>query len=416
MAIVAETPALEAQRTGTGRPRLGFFRRRFGRWIALGQYGFPFSVGRYTTPIGRFRAMARRTRFAGRGQLLRIPLEIAMTLAWPVGALLGALQICRHPSMRGRRFGSAQFLDMYWLALRHSIPPLEYAFYHFENLARRKEMHEYVYWNDLPALAALTKRSGADIRDVQDKDRFADICARHSLPHVPTLAVFDRGAQIYPAAPFVPNAPVLWTKALRLKGGAGSAKWIKDGEDYCDMYNRRVRADKLAGEFQKRDCLVQPFVENHPDIASVTNWALACLRIVTGIDEDAKTQYVTSLFGLSHGARETPIATILCRVAADSGHIQFAAMVGGEPVVNHPDTGAPIIGIRLPFWRESVDLVRRAHAAAFPRFPFLGWDIALTKEGPILLETNYGWGAIFHQMLDGPLGRTAFSSLVSQYV
>ena len=160
------------------------------------------------------------------------------------------------------------------MALRYSIPPGEYALYHFNEPERRKDMHEYVYWNDLPGLAALNTRLGADSRDVQDKDRFAEICTRNGLAHVPTLAVFDRGKQIRPAAPFVPDAPVLWTKALRLKGGAGGAKWVRDGDTYCDALGRRVSAVKLADEFCNQDCLVQPFIENHPTIAPITNGAL----------------------------------------------------------------------------------------------------------------------------------------------
>jgi hypothetical protein len=402
-------PAAEA-------PRLGFFRRRFGKWIALGQYGFPFSVGPYPRPVGRFRALARRTRFAWMGRLRRTPLQIAMTIGWPVGAFSTALRTCRNARMRGRDYGLGQFVDMYWLALRHSIPPLEYALYRFDEPERRKDMHEYVYWNDLPGLATLIAQRGANNPDVQDKDRFAEICTQHGFPHAPTLAVFDERRQLYPAGPFVPDAPALWTKSLRLKGGAGGAKWIKDGESYRDTHGRHVAADKLADEFRKQDCLVQPFVENHPDVASVTNGALAALRIVTGLNESADGEFIASLIGLPHGARETSVAAILCSISRATGRIQFAAMPNGEPVTNHPDTGAPIVGIDLPFWEQSVELVRRAHATAFPRFPFLGWDVALTKEGPIFLETNSGWGAIFHQMLDGPLGHTAFARLVGQYV
>jgi hypothetical protein len=305
---------------------------------------------------------------------------------------------------------------MYWLAVRHSIPPLEYALYRFNKAEQRKHMHEYVYWNDLPGLTALNVRLGARNRDVQDKDRFAEICAINGFPHVPTLAVFERGKQIYPAAPFVPDAPVLWTKALRLKGGAGGAKWIRDGEAYSDSYGRRISSVKLADEFSKEDCLVQPYVENHADVARVTNGALASLRIVTGMDKHGEAGFVTSLIGLPRGARETSVAGILCSIERESGRIRYAALPNAEPVSHHPDTGAPIIGLDLPFWPESVELVRRAHSAAFPRFAFLGWDIALTQEGPVLLETNSGWGAIFHQMLDGPLGHTAFSRLVSKYV
>jgi hypothetical protein len=406
----AGVPAIRAS-------RMGFFRRRFSKWIALSQYGFPFSVGPYSTPVARFRALARRTRFAGRNRLARGLVHIAMTLSWPFGAFSTALTTLARMRERGQApHGARVFVDMYWLAVRHSIPPLEYALYRFNKAEQRKHMHEYVYWNDLPGLTALNVRLGANNHDVQDKDRFAEICARNGFPHVPTLAVFERGKQIYPAAPFVPDAPVLWTKALRLKGGAGGAKWIRDAEAYSDSYGRRISSVKLADEFSKEDCLVQPYVENHPAIAPVTNGALASLRIVTGMDKHAEAEFIASLIGLPRGAWETSVGGVLCSIERETGRIQKAAMPNGEPVSYHPDTGAPIIGLDLPFWPESVELVRRAHSAAFPRFAFLGWDIALTQEGPVLLETNSGWGAIFHQMLDGPLGHTAFSRLVSKYV
>jgi hypothetical protein len=398
-------------------PRLGFFRRRFGKWIALSQYGFPFSVGPFPTAVARFRALARRTRFARKGELSHTLAKTAMMLSWPVGACLTARATCARMGASGQGpHGTRVFFDMVRLALRHSIPPLEYAIYRFNEPARRRDMHQYVYWNDLPGLAALNARLGADNRDVQDKDRFAQICATHGFPHVQTLAVFEGGRQVNPAAPFAPDIPQIWTKALRLKGGAGAAKWVQDGTDYCDSGGRRVSAGSLGDELRKQDCLVQPYVENHPDIAHVTNGALASLRIVTGMNERAEAEFIASLMALPRGDRATSVAGIVCSVAPETGRIRLATLPDGRRVECHPDTGLPIVGIDLPFWRESVDLVRRAHAAAFPRFAFLGWDVALTREGPVLLETNSGWGAVFHQMIDGPLGHTAFARLVSLYV
>jgi len=419
MARLEQSRAERRQATGRAGqgPRLGFFRRRFGRWIALSQYGFPFSVGPYPTSVARFRAVARRSRFVRKGRLFHTLANFALTLGWPVGAFFTALKTRARMRERGQAPNDVRvLLDMYWLALRHSIPPLEYALYRFNEPARRKDIHEYVYWNDLPGLAALNRQLGGDNRDVQDKDRFAEICARRGFPHAPTLAVFERGRQVHPATPFTPDLPQIWTKSLRLKGGAGGAKWIRDGEAYRDSVGRRVGAAKLADEFSRQDCLVQPFVENHPDIAQVTNGALASLRIVTGLNERAEAEFIASIICLPHGADETSVAGILCSIERETGRVRQAAFSDGRWVECHPDTGLPFMGITLPFWHESIELVRRAHAAAFPRFPFLGWDIGLTKDGPILLETNSGWGAIFHQMLDGPLGHTAFSRLVSQYV
>ncbi|MGH6845872.1 MAG: sugar-transfer associated ATP-grasp domain-containing protein, partial [Methylocella sp.] len=332
--------------------RPGVFRHRFDRWIALSQYGFPFSAGPCRTPVARFRALARRTRFARNGRLFRTLAHIAMTLCWPVGACLTAR--ATYARMRGGKGPHEKrvFFDMIWLALRHSIPPLEYALYRFDEPARRKEMHEYVYWNDLPGLAALNARLGADNRDVQDKDRFARICAANGFPHVQTSAVFEAGRQVYPATPFAPDAAQIFVKALRLKGGAGGAKWIRDGAAYRDSFGRRVPAAKLGDEFRKQDCLVQPFIENHALIACVTNGALASLRAVTGLDGSEGAEFVASLITLPHGKRETSVGGIICSIERETGRVRRAAFPDGGGVACHPDTGLPIVGIMLPFWRE----------------------------------------------------------------
>ncbi len=348
---------------------------------------------------------------------MRLFASIAMTLGWPLGAFTTALRA--QGQMRARSHaphGTCVLLDMIWLALRHSIPPLEYALYGFNHPARRAGMHGYVYWNDLPGLAALNRQCGADNRDVQDKDRFAELCAAHGYPHVPTLAVFTGGRQVLPATPYLPDAPVLWVKARRLKGGAGAAKWTRDGDGYRDKDGRRVAASALMAELQRQDCILQPFVENHPAIAAVSNGALAALRIVTGMDGQGKAHFITCQIGLPHGAGATSVASLMGSVDIATGRISRAALAGNVPVTHHPDTGVEVLGLVLPFWPEGVALVMRAHETAFPRFVTLGWDVALTPDGPVLLETNSGWGALFHQMLDGPLGDTALSAILEQHV
>ena len=51
----------------------------------------------------------------------------------------------------------------------------------------------------------------------------------------------------------------------------------------------------------------------------------------------------------------------------------------------HPLTGGRIAGRVLPHWQEAVDLAIRAHAA-FSEWAVIGWDIAWTPDGPVLLE------------------------------
>jgi hypothetical protein len=337
-----------------------------------------------------------------------------MTAAWPAGALMTALEMQRALRDEGKPAGLAVLLDMYWLALRHSIPPLEYKLYGFTDPARRALMHEYVYWNDLPALAALNRRRGADSRDVQDKSRFARICAAHGLPHVETLAVFEQGRQTFPADPFVPPTERLWSKALALKGGAGATRWSWLGDAVRDDAGRVLSPDDFRAELAKRDTLVQPLLENHPAISGVTNGRLAALRVVTGMNREGRAEVVTTLLTLPQGAHATTVGGVMCSI--EQGRIRKAARPGDVAVDRHPDTDGLIVGLQVPFWAECVALACEAHAQAFACFAFLGWDFALTADRPLILETNAGWGALFHQMLDGPLGSTAFSALVGEYV
>jgi hypothetical protein len=423
MACAEDNPAMNI-RHGTIRresqhrieQRTSVLRYGFDKLRILFELGFPFSVGPYPTKVARFRAIARRATFARHGAL-RIPAKLAMTFVWPVGALFRSLATLAQMKKRGvDPCGWRVFVGMYWLALRYSVPPLEYAVFRLGQPQRRANVHEYVYWNDLPALMSINARLGADNRDVQDKDRFAALCANHAFPHVPTLAVFERGRQTCPERPFAPDAPALWSKALRLKGGAGGAKWTREGGTYRKADGRIVSVPELVAELRGQDCIVQPFIENHSDIAKISNGALAPLRIVTGMDAAGKALFITSMLCLPRGAHDSSIGGILCSIDRGTGRLRKAATPDNSPVSRHPDTGVPIAGITIPFWSESISLVERAHAAAFPRFAFLGWDVAISQDGPVLLETNSGWGAIFHQMLDGPLGHTEFSRLVGQYV
>lgn len=63
---------------------------------------------------------------------------------------------------------------------------------------------------------------------------------------------------------------------------------------------------------------------------------------------------------------------------------------GMRRVVTHPGTGMRFDGFRLPHWHEAIDLAKTAQRC-FPTLPTLGWDIALTEEGPQIIEANARW-------------------------
>ena len=54
-----------------------------------------------------------------------------------------------------------------------------------------------------------------------------------------------------------------------------------------------------------------------------------------------------------------------------------------------------------------------AHSACTD-FVFVGWDVAFTPDGPIILEGNENWDAATYQTLTGePLGYTKFVEVLA---
>ena len=54
-----------------------------------------------------------------------------------------------------------------------------------------------------------------------------------------------------------------------------------------------------------------------------------------------------------------------------------------------------------------------AHQAC-SNFVFIGWDVAFTEHGPMLLEGNVNWNASDYQRLRGePLGHTKFADILA---
>ncbi|MBR5736503.1 MAG: hypothetical protein IKX60_06915 [Bacteroidales bacterium] len=55
----------------------------------------------------------------------------------------------------------------------------------------------------------------------------------------------------------------------------------------------------------------------------------------------------------------------------------------------HPDTGIHVLGYEIPRWKEACEMAKRL-ALCMPDCPFVGWDLALTEKGWLMVEGNYG--------------------------
>ena len=64
------------------------------------------------------------------------------------------------------------------------------------------------------------------------------------------------------------------------------------------------------------------------------------------------------------------------------------------------DTGEGFKGKKIPNWKRVKETLL-TWVGRTPHFNYLGWDIALTDDGPVVIEANIGFGLDSIQILSG---------------
>ena len=71
-----------------------------------------------------------------------------------------------------------------------------------------------------------------------------------------------------------------------------------------------------------------------------------------------------------------------------SGIITNVSDEHNHTFTKHPDTGIPLIGFKIPKWEDACELAKHL-AELIPECHFVGWDLALTEKGWIMVEGNH---------------------------
>ena len=86
------------------------------------------------------------------------------------------------------------------------------------------------------------------------------------------------------------------------------------------------------------------------------------------------------------------------KVDVDRGVVLSPAIdKAGHVFYNHPITGSKIEGFEIPFYKETLELIDEMAKLA-PTIKYVGWDIAITYRGPVLVEANPLPGSQITQM------------------
>ena len=170
---------------------------------------------------------------------------------------------------------------------------------------------------------------------------------------------------------------------------------------------RGLSADELLDQMESNNFdVLETRLKQHRELDNLSPSGVNTIRIFTIIRESGDYEVLGCRLRISIDSRIDNLAAgnMAAPVNPDSGVVTGPGVfsdITRRPQLNHPVTGRPVKGFQIPFWPETLNLVREA-SLLFPQNRSVGWDVAITDEGPGLIEGNHDWCKLVWQL---PVGR-----------
>jgi hypothetical protein len=304
------------------------------------------------------------------------------------------------------------------------LPPWYYMFELYEGRDARSFLNRFETKRGYYDLLGRLRRSTSPLAD---KLKFAERCRDHQVRTIPILAAAAEGkATVYETGGLARRD--LFAKPVCGRGGRGAERWDYDGDRYCSPSGETLAEsqflDRLAAQSASTPRLVQPRLTNCEALADINNGALSTIRVVSCLDEQDRPEVVAAAMrmavGDNHSIDNFHAGGVAAAVDIASGELGQASNMGVDARLGwldrHPTSGARICGRILPQWEQTLRLAERAHRAFGDRV-VIGWDIAVTPDGPIVVEGN---GApdldIIQRTRRSGLATTRLAELMSHHV
>lgn len=202
-----------------------------------------------------------------------------------------------------------------------------------------------------------------------------------------------RSASLADFTGFMQNKEEVVAKPLEGSCGQGVEKLRKaDYENLSKMYDY----------LKSRDTgVLEQVIIPHPVLESLYPYAINTYRIVT-VFTKGEPHIVYAFIRIGNGGEVVDNINsggMAAPVDLLTGVVKYCGYdKDGNSYEVHPMTGSQITGLKLPFWDESMQICLKA-ARVVPQTGYVGWDVAVTPDEPLLVEGNIFPG---HDILQMP--------------
>lgn len=280
--------------------------------------------------------------------------------------------------------GIGSYFDMIWCTIRYGASPNNYKNFGFKEL-NGAQRATYVT-NGLSRKIIKTFNDPAYIDIFEDKTefakRFSDYFGRTWIST--EYLTYDAFLK------FLDGKEKFIYKPVENAQGKGI-------QIFDNLKNPKKVYDEIQGLPGK--AILEEWIVQHEQLNAVYDKAINCLRIITFCKGDSVRFLAGGVtWGNGKQIANACASGIVSPVDFESGILKKpAADFSGRVYKTHPITNANLVGIKLPYWNEIKIMLKNA-AKEVPQVRYIGWDVAITPDGPILIEGNTTPGYRYYQI------------------
>jgi hypothetical protein len=287
------------------------------------------------------------------------------------------------------------------------ITKKEIPFYYFKYLYRKdvKNYLDYLSAGELSAIGSSPLLHKPAYRSLLENKLFFALLSEKSPLNTPKLISYNLGntfyhnntiKQIYDKSELVSffehiftvdNLEDLFFRPPTDYGGKGCFKLTRTGlkNELDDIF------DSLTNGYYVHTKII----EQHREINKIHDKSVSTLRIISLINSENCPEIISAFmrFGVGNSVVDNASSggffvalNIDEGTLKDTGH--YLPEYGGAEIKKHPDSGFKFEGFKVPYFNEACEEVLKGIKVIPDRF--IGWDVAITPNGPIIVEANFG--------------------------
>ena len=268
------------------------------------------------------------------------------------------------------------FLDMVWCAAKYGVGYLDYHVFGF-SVNRGKKRRTFMTMQHNVGLTRMV--NDATLYPIMN-DKLQFLETYHNFIGRKWIDVRQEGVD--GLKQLCQMCGTIFVKPISDFGGTGIERIsINESTDYQALYKRLI---------ERKQYLAEEAVKQHTVMDTLCSGSVNTLRIVT-LTVDSQPHFLYALLRVGSGNNHVDNISSggMYTIVGENGMLNFPAFCDKTGLYYdvHPVSGASFVGFTIPFFQQAIALCLEA-AKAKLGLAYIGWDVAITDIGPVLIEGN----------------------------